>query len=137
MGEIVTRFADGKLWVKEEKLVTEGYKISSTIGVPFRVGHIKTIEQILTLEAYVSGYPACRVETSPKEAYISGDTLLVVMRRGDVVDGAVSGSLAQMSGGPAYSCLSAITSGLNYWGEILSGYAISGKLNIRANVIGF
>ena len=178
MGKIVARFADGRFLVQEEKLAEQGYKMSgySTVGVPFRIGHVKTVEQILTLEANVSGYGGelGSLVAPAKEALISGDTLLVILRRCDlgsptmtgtgtatisgvvasgIWSGIISGHGAVISGyatttvtvtGPigsgsaALGALSGITSGLAQYGELTSGLTlISGKVNIRANVIGF
>lgn len=177
MAEIIARFADGRLLVQEEKLAEQGYKMSgySTVGVPFRIGNIKTVEKILTLEAHVSGYGGelGSLVAPAKEAKISGDTLLVILRRCDlgsptmtgtatisgltisswitsasIAAGAsgliISGYAATTLTGPigsgaaALGALSGITSGLAQYGELTSGLTlISGKVNIRANVIGF
>lgn len=132
---IIARFADGRLLVNESKLVEQGYKISSTIGVPFRIGHIKTIEQVLSLDAHVSGYPGTgRLGSQLQEALISGDTLLVVLRRVDQPNFQSGAS----SGYPSWGPVSNVTSGLEWGGELVaSGMTISGKVSITANVIGF
>lgn len=141
MGEIIARFADGRILVQEEKLCEQGYKMSgySTYGVPFRIGHIKTVENVLSVDAHVSGYPGDdgRLVAPLKEVGISGDTILVILRKGDLGQ-----MLPALSGGcisayPGHSVLSGITSGIPYLGELISGLTpISGVVNIVANVLG-
>lgn len=142
MAEIIARFADGKLLVQEDKAVEQGYKMSgySTYGVPFRIGHIKTVEKVISLDAYVSGYPGHegKLGVGLRETKTSGDTILVVLRRADA--GAEGEYLSGhgTSGAAALNVLSGITSGLAYWGELTSGLtAISGLVKIQANVIGY
>jgi hypothetical protein len=171
MAEIIARFADGRLLVQEDKAVEQGYKMSgySTYGVPVRIGYLKTVEKLLSLDAHMSGYPGIdgRVEAPLREVKMSGDTILVVLRRGDVGSPVMTGLLSGLtasgwltsgnwtasglclsgvitltgpitSGNAALGALSGITSGLGYWEELTSGLtAISGKLKIVANVIGF
>lgn len=138
MGDIIARFADGRLLVEEDKAAEQGYKMSgySTYGVPFRIGHLRVVEKVLSIDANVSGYPgeAGALEVPLRDVKTSGDNILVRLRRKDQPH-FLSG---YTSGLHAYSALSGITSGIGYLGEITSGLSIiSGILNIRANVIGF
>jgi len=140
--EIVASFADGRLWLEADRPVEQGYKMSgySTYGVPFRVGHVDHIEKITALGAYISGQltPAGQSLAAPlEEARISGDTLLVVLRRNDIPQ-FLSGFLSGQTDTRAYGALSGITSGIGYMGELASGLtAISGFVSIKAQVIGY
>ena len=103
------------------------------MGVPVRVGLVKTIEKALSLDAYISGYPECRVGVPLAEAVASGDVILVRLRRQDLMDDIwVSGSPKAST-----SMLSGITSGLNWKEELASGLPISGQLKVLANVIAY
>ena len=154
MAEIIARFADGRLLVQEEKLVETGAYASGK-GVAVRIGNVRVVERILSLEAFMSGYgEAGRLLAPLKEATVSGDTIMVVLRRTDIGDplmtgtcygtiqasGYTSGTITLTgpigSGTAALGAVSNVTSGLGQYGEILSG-AISGRLSIIANVIGF
>lgn len=132
MAEIIARFADGRLLVQEERPVTKDY--TSGIGTPIRIGLVKTVEKILSLDSYVSGRPLARVGAPLAEAVASGDTVLVRLRRTDLMDDIwVSGSPKASTG-----YLSGITSGLTWNEELASGIAlISGRLKILANIIGY
>jgi len=167
MADIVARFADGRLLVQEEKLLEDGLYTSAQ-GVPFRIGHVRAVEKILSLEAFISGYgDAGRVLAPLKEATVSGDTVMLILRRTDigvpvmtgiasgimtsaVISGLISGDNRAFalsgyitltgplgSGTAALGMLSAVTSGLAQYGQIVSGTLISGKLNVIANVVGF
>jgi len=167
MAEIVARFADGRLLIQEDKLVETGV-YSSGKGIAVRIAQVRTVEKILSLEAFVSGYGELgRVLAPLKEATVSGDTINVILRRTDIgtpvmtgllsgliatgaISGLISGDnrawvLSGMmildgpigSGNAALGMLSGITSGLPYYGQIVSGTLISGKLNVIANVIGY
>ena len=145
MGTIITQYADGRLLVNEEKAVEERYG-KTAMGVPFRIGNIKTVERVLSIDAYLSGYPnsASGAICAPlNEVKTSGDTLLVVLRRADTQWLGYSGTMGNqvLSGtAPLYFALgglASITSGLPLMGELLSGLgAISGIIRIVANVIG-
>ena len=130
MAEIIARFADGRLLVQEERAVTEHY--TSGMGTPIRIGLVKTVEKVISLDSYVSGYPVGKVAAPIADAVASGDTVLVKLRRADVlISGVASGAITI---GP----LAHITSGLEWGEELGSGVAqISGQLKILANVIGF
>ena len=133
MAEIIARFMDGRLLVREDTTPSQNYLSG---GVKVRVGLVRTVESIISIDAHMSGYPGRgRVETPLREQQISGDTVVVRMRRGDVY-GTSSGA-GGTSGAAAYSILSAITSGLAHWGELLSGRPISGLMKVCVNVIGY
>jgi hypothetical protein len=147
MAEIIARFADGRLLVQEDKLCESRYCGS---GVPVRIGHLRVIEKVLSL---TTNYEKYGLITPLQEAWvgyaISGgpwsgqpqeraDTLMVVMRRGDVEGMGVVSGLLVVSGGAAKGLMSGITSGLSYMGELASGLiAISGAVKVQANVIGY
>ena len=165
MADIVARFADGRLLVQEEKLLEDGVYTSGK-GIAVRIAHVRAVEKILSLEAFVSGYgDTGRVLAPLKEATVSGDTIMLILRRTDIgspimtgiasgiiAAGAISGLISgnyqawSLSGsitlaGPigsgtaALGMLSGITSGLAQYGQIVSGTLISGKLNVIANVV--
>jgi len=116
MAEIIARFADGRLLVQEDRLVE-----SDTISGGFatlRIGHVKTIEKVLSIDAQISGYPDQKVAVELKDVLISGDILRPQLRRCDLgvptLTGAVtitsselvklwtmSGIQGVFSGGPA------------------------------------
>ncbi len=130
MAEIIASFADGKLLVREERAVQTNY---ITSGATVRIGHLKTIEKVLSLEAWLSGYKNATVTTNISECLVSNDTLLVLMRRFDfpyILSGL-------MSNGGAFGVLSAYTSGLEHNAELASGLGISGKMQVAAMVIGY
>ena len=137
MAEIIARFADGKLLVQENK-VAETNEYTSGLGLPFRIGHVKTVEKIISLGAHMSGAPgeAGMVLTPLREAAISGDTIYVVMRRADIPQ-FLSGFMSGITDTRAYGVLSGITSGRGIGGELASGLLISGRMKVLANVIGF
>jgi hypothetical protein len=139
MGEIIAQYADGRLLVNEHKAV-EGSYGQRAKGVSFRIGNVKTIEKVLSIDAYLSGFMNCAsgaIVAPLSEATISGDTLHVVLRRADEAFLGYSGTILSS---PvlymAYGGMSGITSGLPLMGELLSGLAaISGVIRINANVI--
>lgn len=164
MAEIVARFADGRLLVQEDRAV----QTDTTSGgyATLRIGHVKTVERVLSIDAQVSGYRDQKVATEIRDVLISGDTLIVQLRRCDlglpVLTGTVSGKLVSGlvlsgdwglsglilsgsitvagpigSGTAALNQLSGITSGRGYYEPLLSGVSVSGVLQIMANVIGF
>jgi hypothetical protein len=136
--EIVAQFSDGRLLVNEEKAVEQGYKMSgySTYGVPYRIPNIKQIDKVVSLDANISGLYglAGKLDAQIAEAGVSGDTLLVVLRRADnplLASGAYSGF-------PAFGSFAGITSGIAIGNELASGTTgISGLVRITANVIGY
>ena len=138
--EIVAQFADGKLWVEEDRPVQWGYKTSG-IGVPVKIGYLDHIDRVVTLEAYISGFASRafignnRLLAPLHEAKVSGNTVFVVLRRTDqptFLSGNTSG------GTEAWGALAGITSGLGFGGELASGLAaISGYVNIKVGVIGY
>jgi len=155
MAEIIARFADGRLLVQEDRLVE-----SDTMSggyTTLRIGHVKTIEKVLSIDAQISGYPDQKVAVELKDVLISGDILRPQLRRSDLgvptLTGLVSG-VATASGFQAISgyvtltgpigsgalslgYLSGVTSGRGYYETLASGAFVSGKLRIIANVIGF
>ena len=164
MSEIVGRFADGKLLVQEDRLV-ETDTISGGYAT-LRVGNVKTIEKVLSIDAQISGYPEMKLATDLRDVLISGDILRVQLRRCDmgvptltgafilasgVLSGVASGLQGGLSGiagsvtltGPigsgnlALSYLSGVTSGRGYYETVISGAFVSGRLRILANVIGY
>lgn len=135
--EIITHFVDGKLWVEQDRPLEQGYKMSgySTYGVPVRVGLLKTIDRVINLEAYISGHPE-RIATPLTEAKISGDTVLVVLRRQDFGVNVTSGAFT--SGTNALGAVSGLTSGIGFMAELASGLvAASALISIKVGVIGY
>jgi hypothetical protein len=140
MAEIIARFADGRLLVEESKKCESRYCGS---GIPFRIGHIRQIEKVLSVTTDYGRYGLATVldeaRIGRQESAWSGlpqaraDTLMVVMRRADGPQ--LSG---YWSGAPSVGLMSGITSGLAYMGELVSGLiAVSGVVKITANVIGY
>ena len=131
MAEIIARFADGRLLVQEERAIETRY-ISG--GIPFRIGLVKTVEKVLSIDAHISGYEI-RFAAPLKEVMVSGDTIIPILRRADLV-GLASG-LTATSGYATEGVLSGVVaSGTRYMQQITSGLT-SGKINIIANVIGY
>ena len=154
---ILAVFADGRLLVRESRLVEQTYMGS---GIPVRVGHVKTVEEVLAIRAVgplQSGGAPYSVEggiitnldevaVGTPNAAVSGskaerpDHIRVIMRRGDVgqgLDPALISGLARGISGSA-SIISAycpVWSGLGWREEILSGAPISGRVRVIANVI--
>ena len=164
MAEIIARFADGRLLVQEDRLV-ETDTISGGYAT-LRVGHVKTIEKVLSIDAQISGFPDQKVAAELKDVLISGDILRVQLRRCDlgvptltgalilasgVLSGVASGLQGGLSGIPgsvtltgpigsgnlSLGYLSGVTSGRGYYETLISGAFVSGRLRILANVIGF
>ena len=132
MAEIIATFADGRLLVREEKAI-ESHYVSG--GIPFRVGLLRTVEKVLSIDAHLSGYPELRFAAPLKEVLASGDTIIPILRRADFYGWLGSGEIA--SGYASEGVLSAVVaSGTAYMGLLTSGFS-SGKINILANVIGF
>jgi len=132
MAEIIARFADGRLLVQEERVM--GQEIASG-GVPIRIGLVKTVTKVLSLDAYLSGSPCERIATPLNEVKTSGDTIIPILRRADLW-GLTSGYDAA-SGYASQGVLSGLVcSGLAYWEQLTSG-ATSGVVYIKANVIGY
>lgn len=145
MAEIIARFADGRLLVQEDKALEEG-TINTSGQARFRIGDLKTVEKVLSIDASISGYPNLKVATELRDVLVSGDTLLIQLRRADfgyissgMFSGAVSGLLPADFGiaAEALSYLSGLTSGIGYHEPIVSTALVSGKLLVLANVIGF
>ncbi|GAH36936.1 unnamed protein product [marine sediment metagenome] len=96
MAEIIARFADGRLLVQENRLVH-----SDTIsgGYTFvRIGHVRTVEEVLSIDAQISGSPGQKVATELKDVAISGDMLRVQLRRSDLGVPTLTGAIAVASG---------------------------------------
>jgi len=137
VAEIVARFADGRLLVQEEKLLENGVYTSGK-GIAVRIAHVRIVEKILSLETFVSGYgDAGRVLAPLKEATVSGDTIMLILRRTDigspVMTGLFSGQLGSgyLSGLGLISGTRAVSlSGyLTLTGPIGSGTAALGMLS--------
>jgi hypothetical protein len=132
MAEIIAQFADGRLLVQENRAIETHY-VSG--GVAVRIGHVKTVEKVVSLQAYLSGYPQFQFAAPLNEVLVSGDTIIPILRRADLY-GLTSG-IDAMSGYATVGVLSGvIASGTAYMGLIASGFS-SGKIKILANVIGF
>ena len=130
MAEIIARFADGRLLVQEDRIVDAAY-VSGT-GTPIRIGLVKTVEKILSLDTYISGYPEAKVASPIPDAVVSGDVVLVKLRRGDVPT--LQSSVA--SAAVTIGNLADITSGKEWMEELGTGSLISGQLKVLVNVIG-
>ncbi|MDO9580597.1 MAG: hypothetical protein Q7J06_08525 [Bacteroidales bacterium] len=164
MAEIIARFADGRLLIQEDRLV----ETDTTSGgyATLRIGHVTTIEKVLSIDAQISGYPGQKLATGLKDVLISGDILRVQLRRCDLgvptltgafvlasglLSGVASGIQGPLSGIPgavtltgpigsgtaALAYLSGVTSGRGYYATLASGALVSGMLRILANVIGY
>jgi len=134
MAEIVARFADGRLLVQEDKAIETDY---ASGGIPFRIGLVRTIEKVLSIDAELSGYPIFKFAVPLKEVLISGDTIVPIVRRADFLGhDSLSGQQIH-SGYASVGVLSGVVlSGLPYGGELASSLS-SGQINIVANVIGY
>jgi len=134
MADIVARFADGRLLVQEEKLLEDGLYTSAQ-GVPFRIGHVRAVEKILSLEAFISGYgDAGRVLAPLKEATVSGDTVMLILRRTDIGAATMTGLFSGQLGSGYLSGLALIsgTRAVN-----LSGYiTLAGPLGSGTAALG-
>lgn len=132
MAEIIARFADGRLLVQEDRVMESQY---ASGGVAVRIGHIKTVEKVLSIDTKISGYPGENVAAPLNEVLISGDTIIPVLRRHDVFGLTLSGIL--LSGYESIGGLSGVVaSGTAFGGQLLSGHT-SGRLAVLTNVIGF
>ena len=131
MAEIIARFADGRLLVQEEKATDRNY---GSGGIPFRIGLVRTVERVLSLEAELSGYPMYKFAAPLNEVLVSGDTIIPILRRGDFYG---QGSGEMLSGYLSMGVLSGVViSGTPYGGELKSSLS-SGLINIVANVVGY
>lgn len=138
MTTTIYKFEDGRLLVHESRKVESNYPATQS-GVPVRIGGVRAIDQVLSIDTDYSKYGLI---TPLSEVRTSGDEIFVVMRRGDmgtaVVSGAWSGSVPEgLSGMAALGLMSGITSGLDWLGEVTSGIPISGKITVLANIIGY
>lgn len=127
MAEIIARFADGRFLVQEDRLVE-----TATISGGYctlRIGHVKTVEKVLSIDAQISGYPDQKVATELKDVLISGDILRVQLRRSDlgvtVLTGAVTATSANLAnyviGSGIQGFLSGLASAVTLTGPIGSG----------------
>ena len=132
MAEIIARFADGRLLVQEEKAIETRY---ASGGIPFRIGLVKTVEKVLSIDAHLSGYPEIRFAAPLKEVLVSGDTIIPILRRADL-HGLASGLTATSGYATAGVLSGVVASGTRYMGQLTSGLT-SGVINIIANVIGY
>jgi hypothetical protein len=132
--EIVAKFADGRLLVQEVQAAQTHY---TSGGLWVRVGHVKTIEKVLSV---TNSFADEGLVTNLNEVAISGDQIKVVMRRGDRGNfefGEILSGGAWASGYSVPANVSGIVvSGNPYLGEIYSG-VISGRVTVTANIIGF
>jgi len=128
MTTTIYKFEQGRLLVKESRVLETQYRVS---GVPVRIGHIREIEEVISVDNSYSRYGLI---TPLSEVRTSGADIFVVMRRGDLRMASGFGA----SGAEAVGILSSLTSGLAFLGELASGVIdISGKVTITANVIGY
>lgn len=139
MAQIVALFADGRLLVQEEKAVETNYAAAQGVGVAVRIGLLKTVERVLSIDAYLSGFAGASgnfyVALGEAQRNVSGNTINVVLRRADQ-PGYLTSAFLSLSGMPAMGGFSGFTSGIPFMGEIASGSVISGLVRILANVIG-
>ncbi|MBA7684030.1 hypothetical protein ES703_92419 [subsurface metagenome] len=138
MTTTIYKFEQGRLLVHEERTLETGYPAVQS-GVPVRIGQVRAIDQVLSVDTDYSKYGLI---TPLDEVRISGNEIFVVMRRGDmgtvVTSGLFSGiSPAGLSGMAALGLMSGITSGLGWGSELVSGRLISGVVKVTANVIGY
>lgn len=143
MTTTIYKFESGRLLVHEERAVETDY-ISS--GVPVRIGQVREIEEVLSVD---TNYSQLGLLTPLNEVRTSGHEIFVVMRRGDLgfasTSGFGSGCAGNMgegvswalSGMPAFELMSGLTSGIDLFGEVISGSVISGKVTVSADVIGY
>jgi len=82
MSEIIARFVDGRLLVREERCIESHYHSG---GIPFRIGYLRQVESVVSLEAQLSGRPDYKFGTSLKECLISGNTIRPILRRIDFI----------------------------------------------------
>lgn len=141
MGEIIARFADGLLLVQEDKALERG-TLNTSGQALFRIGNLKTVTKVLSINASISGYPNLRVATELRDIAVSGDTLIIQLRRADLGEpvflaSSLLSGFTLASGPLALSMLSGITSGIRMGEPIVSTALVSGVLRILANVIGY
>lgn len=136
MTTTIYKFESGRLLVHEERTAESAYLAS---GLPLRIGQIRQIEKVLSID---TDYAKYGLITPLNEVLISGNTLQIVMRRGDmgtyVTSGFMSGLVPLgMSGYAAIDLMSGLASGLAWLGPLRSGAPTSGKVKVHANVIGY
>ncbi|GAI36268.1 unnamed protein product, partial [marine sediment metagenome] len=125
MAEIIARYADGRLLVQEDRLMENQY-ISG--GVPVRIGLVKTVEKVLSIDTKLSGYPGQNVAAPLNEVLVSGDTIIPILRRHDVF-GLVSGPTGNLQSGYASidGLSGVVLSGTAFGAQLTSGSATSGR----------
>jgi hypothetical protein len=134
MGDIIARYADGRLLVQQSTVCKKGYDYTlksgnnfTALGAAIRIGNVKTVERVLSIDNDISGYPGEKVITNLNEVSISGDVIYVKMRRYD-----------GLSGDAGIGATASLTSALGAQQELVSGNVyISGKVRVVANVIGY
>jgi hypothetical protein len=139
---IIARYADGRLLVQQSTVCTKGYDYTlksgnnfTALGAAIRVQHVKTVEKVISVDNNISGYGE-KLQTNLNEVSISGDIVYVKMRRGDM--GVIGASGFFVSGGAGVGGTAAITSGLGWLQELISGtIGISGVVTVTATVIGY
>lgn len=150
MAEIIATFSDGRLLVQESKNLESRYMGS---GIPFRIGHVKTVERVLSIDNSYAQYglvtALAEVGIGGIEATVSGspaerkDSLRIIIRQADIgvgKDPALASGKAGIMGAsgatPMTGIMSSLASGVGWMGEILSGcIGTSGMVKITANVI--
>ena len=133
MADIIARFADGRLLVQEDKVMENQY---TSGGVAIRIGLLKTVEKVLSIDTKISGYPGQNVAAPLNEVTVSKDTIIPILRRHDVY-GLTSGAHLLSGYGVITGLSGIIVSGTAFGAYLTSGAGTSGKLGIIANVIGF
>ena len=131
MATSIYKFENGRLLVHEQTLLRGNYVGS---GVPHRIGHVRNVEKVLSVD---TDYAKYGVLSPLSEVKVSNDNVFVVMRRADGGIGLTSGSAMGTSGAAAAGLVSGLLSGLADHGEILSGRPISGLITLTATVLGY
>ena len=127
MAEIIARYADGRLLVKESR-PSVNY---ATGGVPLRIGLVRDVLDVLSVDTSYSRYGLI---TSLSEVGVSGAQINVLMRRGETGEGvAISGN--PLSGVVGAGLMSGISSGIAWLGELADTRILS-SVTITACVIG-
>jgi hypothetical protein len=133
MGKIIARYSDGRLLVREERIAQNAYGADLAV----RIGNVKTVEQVISVDAHISGYPAATLFAPLNGVSVSGDTVHIKLYKADIEQALPNLSGGVISAYPGNTVLSGTTSGLAFHGQLLSGVAwTSGLVNVVANVIG-
>ncbi len=136
---IVARFADGKMLVREEKLVAQQVYAD---GLQVRIGHVAIVDQVLSVTTDIERYGLVTPLALVSAAL---DTVKVRAFRGDFAainavsvseTGSGNAHVLAFSGVASLYTASGLISGLLWNGEMLSGCAVSGVIKVTVNVIG-